>query len=554
MKKSILLTLAMVVSMGMMAVPARRAWHEKTQPDGTTIKVMMVGDEFYHYYINENGERIALGEDGWWQAISDGTIGDGAISDGTISEGAISEGARRVASQPLKAIGMPTTVKKGLVILVNFQDVKFAAKNTRQEMDSMLNAQNYTYNGSYGSAREYFRAQSDGAYVPDFEVVGPVTVSQKMSYYGQNTSGESTDRYPGQMVIEACLLANDEVDFTQFDADNDGNIDLVYIIHAGQGENEVYTANLLWPKRWAVSSSNATSTYYNKRVVDGKKIYDFAYSNELDWNGNRSGIGTFCHEFGHVLGLPDFYDTNYSTNYLQGYTPGSWDIMDLGSQNDDGKCPPNYSPWEKMFMGWSTPEVLSDSAVITMGTGYDEFYQLNSNLSEAAWSSTTTQYYIENRQKNGWDKGLPYHGMIVWKVDYNASSWSSNKPNNTANKPRYTIVSAKDAPHVYPYRTDSEGYLLWNEGNLTPFPGSKNVSSVELIEGYPLKDIAENDGEITFTFIEKPYEPVVPTGVEEARGDEARGKEVKKVMENGRLMIIRNGIKYDIRGQRTGNR
>jgi len=206
-------------------------------------------------------------------------------------------------------------------------------------------------------------------------------------------------------------------------------------------------------------------------------------------------VGVFCHEFGHVLGFPDYYDTNYGDNYQNCVTPGNWDIMDLGTYNEDGYVPPAYTPHERWWLGWGAPTLLNDSAEVTLPADNMTAYYITKSGNAATSTSTDTIYYIENRQQTGWDRGLPGHGLMVWQVVYNASVWAANVPNNTAGKPRYTFLPA-DGGYSYSGRTGLQG----DAGD--PFPGTENVTSCAPFPQYPINSIREDEsGVITFRFM-----------------------------------------------------
>lgn len=479
-----------------LAVPAYRGWVTKMQPDGSTIVVRQGGDEYYHYWESEAGQQVRLGDDGYWQVVG------ATPTPATVAERRASNPIYRSqmaaidadgSNGPRRAVGTKNLAPRGLFILVNFSDKSFNAANTQAAMNDMMNAETYTYNGAIGSARKYFIDQSNGAYTPTFDVVGPVTLSKATSYYGSNDANDN-DMYPGDMIIEACKLADSQfgVDFTKYDNDGDGKVDFVYVIYAGKGEADGGAASTIWPHNWNLTSARSygNCTYSLSQCrIDGKYIDNYACSGELNGSTNRrAGIGTLCHEFSHVLGLPDFYDTNYSTNYDNSLTPGDWDVMDGGSYNGSGNCPPNYSAWEKYFFGWATPTILNAPANITLTTGYSDSYQINSTGTLGAYSSTATQYYIENRQQSGWDKNLPGHGMLVWKVMYNSSAWTGNKPNNTANNPRYTVVSAKGTAKVQGTNYDT-------------YPGSGRKTSYTPVGSYAMTNITENTTAKTVSFL-----------------------------------------------------
>ncbi len=497
MKKYTLIGLFCMTVAALQAIPAYRGWQTKTQPDGTTLQVRLNGDEFYHYYTNEQGEVLSENADGYWQVV------EKSLSADTI--------AARRAKSPLwrtrrakQDIGTINLAPRGLLILVNFSDTIYQSSNPRAEMDSMMNGQTYTYGNSYGSARQYFYDQSNGAYSPQFDVVGPVTLPKKHSYYGKNQGGEEgNDMYPGDMIVEACQLAKSEcnVDFSKYDNDNDGYVDFVYVIYAGKGEADGGATTTIWPHNWNIEST----IYYGKCtykksdcLFDGKYIDNYACSGEISGITNlRNGIGTFCHEFGHVLGLPDYYDTEYGTNYEEYYTPCEWDIMDMGCYNAEGDCPPNYSAHEKYFFGWATPVNPGTKAGTYSLTAESEPLQINAAGILQAATREGVNYYLENRQQSGWDKYLPGHGLLVWYVNYSASAWKNNEPNNTAGSPRYTIISAATGNKTN-VGTASDAY-----------PGTKNKTTWSSISTKPVKDIAETDGVITFTYIEQETAPTV---------------------------------------------
>ena len=479
--------LALATAISINAVPAYRGWQTKTQPDGSTIEVQQNGDEVYHYYTNRAGEVVRKDAEGYWRVVEAQPTAE------TIR-------ARRAKAHraPVRRVGSINLAPRGLFILANFADTKYQSGNTQAQMDSMMNATNYTYGKAVGSARKYFIDQSNGKYTPIFDVVGPVTLSKKYSYYGANDD-DGNDMYPGDMVVEACKLAKSQynVDFTQYDNDNDGEIDFVYIIYAGKGEADSEIENTIWPHNWNIESAiyygNCTYTAAQAKV-DGLAINNYACSGELSGtSGDRNGIGTLCHEFGHVLGLPDFYDTEYGSNYKNERTPGDWDIMDSGSYNGDGDCPPNYSAFEKYYFGWTTLiNPGTDGQQLTLypaGDARYQAYQVNASGALQTAATDGLNYYIENRQQTGWDKYLPGHGMLVWYVDYKQSVWDENAPNNTASYPRYTLASAT-------------GYTTNIGSAKDPFPGTGNKTNWTGVSDKPLKDIREQNGVVTLTYLD----------------------------------------------------
>ena len=470
------------------AVPARRGGIVKTQPDGSQITVYQHGDEHFHWITNKKGDWLKMDNDGFYRVTE-------ALSVEQIE-------ARRVASSKRTAMAAyPLNVApRGLVILVNFADVAFETE--KAEIDSMLTGEDYNRNYSYtyrgrtynvnskGSARQYFYDSSHGQYNPQFDVVGPVTVSENMAYYGKNNSYGS-DSHPEHMINEACKLADSEcgIDFTQYDNDEDGYVDFVFVIYAGYGEADGGASNTIWPHAWNLYSAAGI-----KCQVDGKTVDLYACGNELDFFSKKhTGIGTFCHEFSHVLGLPDLYVTNTATHP----TLNEWDIMDYGPYNNDGNTPPSFSAYERFFMGWLQPRLIVDPENVVL----NELQTSN----EALLISTTDQhnligndpepttfYFVENRQQEGWDEHLPGHGMMLTKIQYNYNRWYQNTVNNSSSKMGVDLIEASGKASDSGKATD-----------LFPAGASQYLGIAE----HAIESIEEVDGVIKFKYkggVEKP--------------------------------------------------
>ena len=486
------------ISLSLQAVPAYRGWQTRTQPDGSTIEIRLCGDEFFHYALNRDGKQVRENAEGYWEVVGE------APTEEVVK-------ARRAASvihRQRQEVGTePNLAPKGVVILANFKDSKMASGHTQAVFDEMCNSTNCTvnaYNGvKYGSAAQYFADQSNGSYRPQFDVFGPVTLSNNYAYYGKDKSEEGDDQYATTAVVEACLLANQnyDIDFTQYDSDNDGYVDFVYVIYAGKGQADGGDANTIWPHNWSVQSAiqYGYCTYTKSQArVDGKYLDNYACSAELS-GSSLSGIGTLCHEFGHVMGLPDLYDIEYGTVYKNSVTPNDWNIMDGGSYNADGHCPPNYDPWQKDFFGWLKPINLGNNGqnveLLANGTEGYQTYQINASGSYVSPTTSGLRYYIENRQAKGWDAPLTGHGMLIWKVNFNSSAWTNNAPNGskTSGAPLYTIVSATGTK------------VGWDGSNdncpKNTFPGSGKVTSYNGISNKPLTDITESAGVITLKYM-----------------------------------------------------
>ena len=214
MRKFFITVIACVLTITVNAVPARKGWQTRTQADGTTIEVQVIGDEFYHYTINRDGKQVRE-VNGMYEVI--GEAPTPAVAKARRAKG--------VARRQRKDVGTtPNLAPKGVVILVNFSNKSMQSGHTNATFDELCNSANCTVNSGYPSAREYFKSQSNGAYTPQFDVYGPVTLSRTVAYYGTDKSEEGDDQHATDAVVEGCRLANDQfsINWSNYDSDNDG--------------------------------------------------------------------------------------------------------------------------------------------------------------------------------------------------------------------------------------------------------------------------------------------------------------------------------------------
>ncbi len=520
-----LLCLAMEVG----AMPAKPGWHIIKQSDGTTLKVQAVGNAFNNAILTSDGLTVARGDDGDFYYTSsltgltavraheagERTPGETAFVNAQRANMTMSSRASRPYRMPNQKgkigvggsnedSGVPAHGQRRIpIILVEYKDKKFS--NTREDIiEAML-----TGNESVG---QYFRDQSNGLYEPEFDVYGIYCLSQNRSYYGGNTGGN--DKGLGSMVTEACqLAAADGVFFSPYDTDNDDYCDVVIVIYAGVGEAQASWNHpeAIWPCNWYLSAAS----YYGMggngafRPNKGDPLVDmFAVFNELhgsdDMGTTIDGIGTFTHEFGHCLGLPDFYDTGEGDHYGM----GDWDIMCLGCYNNDGFTPPGYSAYEKVFMGWI------DYITPIAGTYYTlpVFNQKQQSTDKAVCITSdinSNEFFIlENRKKQGWDRYMPGEGIMITHVTYNADRWWGNSPNNEDIQ-LMTLVPADNTLNYYSESTD-----LWPQRLKTEFTDHstppaklymKANGSITGNAGYlgkPVTEMVKNsDGSASFWFM-----------------------------------------------------
>lgn len=481
-----------------MAVPAKPGLIEVEGPDGP-IKVRMAGDETFHLCFSEDGFPLVekQGKYYYCDIAPDGRLVETQLLAGSVSQEVaaykrsvdmtnlehrvqaraalarehaalqtpadLSRKVRRAAAE--QPAGPPYEMgyglyplskgsrfpgygdQKALVILVEYNDVEFSTPYAFDYFSRMLNEEGFSDYDATGSAADYFRYNSSDAFRPQFDVYGPVKLSKNRSYYGANDPW-GNDLRPHQMVIEALDALDPDVDFSQYDCDGDGYIDNVFIFYAGRGENAGGGAVTVWPH------ANSLSNLKEKgHVYDGVEADRYGCTNE--WTGTRpDGVGTFIHEFGHVLGLPDLYPTGYANSF----TPDAWSAMDHGSYNNDGMTPPLYSAFERYALGWIKPNEIDRAVTASL-------QPIGNNMAGILRTPRETEFFlIENRQQTGWDAFIPGHGMLVWHIDYNSDIWSNNTVNNT---PSHQYVDLMEADNI---RNDET-----RAGDC--FPGTSNVTS-----------------------------------------------------------------------------
>ena len=473
--KKIMFLLACATASAAYAVVASPEPFEYTRADGTTVMARVYGDEFHSYIMSLDGELLA---------------GDTRAE--TLEQAAMQRRIHR-ANQATKGGNFPTVGSpRSLVLLVSFTDLEFG--ETLQGFRDLLNQSGYSHNDATGSCRDYYIASSDSLFSPYFDCYGVYQLAHDMAYYGANSS-KGYDVRPYMMVAEACQMAHaDGVNFKNYDTDNDGILDNVFVFYAGHNEAEGAKAETIWPHQSDISSLNIR--------LDGVLLASYACTSEYRGpNGStRCGIGTFCHEFGHVIGLPDFYDTGY--NY---YTVSNWDVMCSGSYNNNGRTPPTFSAYERMYEGWLTPRQLEipGQYALTAIPFQKEAYLIAESAHNLSGKQPNPKefFLLENRsEEDVWDAYLPGHGMLVWHIDYNASAWANNTPNNGPTLMRMHLEEANGV--TWKSRRNGEGGRASD-----PYPGTSNVMSFTpyLHNGtqlaQPIFNIHEKDHTIFFTYI-----------------------------------------------------
>lgn len=472
-----------------------------TQPDGSVITIQKYGDEFLNW-TTSGGRLVKQGEDGFYYLAEFSPAGTVVATAARVRPGAFPTGISTVrppavalerakerraefarlfvkpgrfsavgsfsAPSQVQSLSAAPSIATGnnrfLILLVQFNDLSFVVNSPQTAFFNLLNQDGYAANGATGSVWNYYYENSSGAFNPQFDVVGPVTLSRAASYYGANDeNGNNIYERARDMVEEAVNLAKRDfhVDFSVYDNDGDGYIDNVFVFFAGHNEAEGGGDNTIWPHAWSV--------YHKEVLLDGVRLYTYACTSELRGasGSTMAGIGTYCHEFGHVLGLPDFYDTDRDDNgWARGL--GSFSLMSGGNYNNYGRTPPYLNIEERNLLGWynSSPSVFEEG-------GQYSLEPVTKNACYIRETITENEYFLfEYRQKKGWDEYLPNSGMLIYHVDKSdnlvggikaGERWKSwNGINAYADHQCFDLIEA-----VFP-----ESAVRYEDE--VPFPGSTN--------------------------------------------------------------------------------
>lgn len=475
---------------GLYAIPADPQPKQVRQSDGTWLTVTLRGDEHAHLFLADDGTPLfyngASHSFEYARIANNRIVGSGILARNAAERDAQAKAyVRQMDVQAFEQIATQQSAtkmhrapaarrilinnfpsrgtQKSLVVLIEFSDTPFSSiDDANQFYDDMLNKEGFTWsNGASGSARDFYRESSNGLFNPEFVVVGPVKLSHEATYYGSDDGGQ--DNHMPEAVIEACKAIDDDIDFADYDADGDGAVDNIYFFYAGGGQaDDPNGTNYIWPH------AAHLSTDWNKSLtLDGVRIDRYACSNELRYSSagekNPTGIGTFVHEFGHVLGLADHYDVSYG---LLTFGLGAWDTMASGSYNNNMNTPPTFSAFERAELGWLqylelTTEADSISTLPALPES-NKAYRVS-----VAGTEGREFYVMENRQKRGWDKYLPGEGMLLWHIDIDTLAWENNSVNVQAAHQRIDIVEADQIATEATRSADT-------------FPGTAGITSWQL--------------------------------------------------------------------------
>lgn len=489
--KRILATLALLLGALhiLSAIPAYPGKIQVTQPDGSVITIRIHGDEWYHYATDDLGRIVARGADGFFRPAA--LPSEAARAEAAEMRKAANQ-MRAKAAEAAKASSLTQGTHKIPVILVYFQDTDFSIENPKAAFNALLNEEGYSANGGTGSVRDYYVENSHGQYTPVFDVYGPYLLSHDRAYYANRAA---------DALREACNGLNAEVNFAQYDSDGDGYIDMTLMYYAGYNQAESGDETTIWPHQ---------SGAYGYTRYDGKYLGTYFCTSELKGaSGTRMcGIGTTTHEFGHSLGLPDFYDTDYELNGEAGALY-SYSVMCSGSYNNNGRTPPYFNSEELMILGWMGGQSeITSQGTLTIGPIQDYVaYKIP--------TSTDGEYFVlECRNKTGWDLHLPGNGMLVYHVDKSQREITFVRSNGS--EATYTAagiwrntnsINVKgDHPCCYLVPAASQQNLNYSGSqDRIPFPGSRKVTQYTPVDwegvqsDFKFTNISYAGGQVTMT-------------------------------------------------------
>lgn len=516
--KKLYLMLSMLFAFGAAAnaVPAKKLQKVITLTNGTQVSVELRGDEYLSWWEGTDGTAYrATADDTVFEAFDlEAQKPAAAARRARAEQGRVARLARvknslKGADDKMRGLGGDHItykgVKKGLVVLVDFKNKKFADGHDLEYYKNVINGKDFSdeEEGYVGSVRDYFLAQSNGQFELDFDVVGPVTMSKNYGYYG-NDGAYQKDEKVYEMIKEACDGIQDKVNLKDYDWDGDGEADQVFFLYAGLGQASGGSAGTIWPHE-------SELRYWPCGVLSYPtgKINTYACANELQPETQGSsryisaGIGTICHEFSHCLGFADMYDTTGGG----GYGMSVFDVMDQGSYNGNGFVPCNYTAFERIYAGWvEAIELESPATVKDMKSVSDygrPFIMYN-------YKNTNEYFLMENRQNTGWDKGLyGSNGLLIVHVNYVPSRWANNSVNSSAEKIQCcTVVNADGSREntqyslqgdLYPYEV--KGVTMNDEFTDESEPAAKlytKNSDNSYALGIPITNIKRSKGSVSF--------------------------------------------------------
>ncbi len=535
-KQLSLIVCLMLCSLTTWAAKAESIPVQVRQVDGTVITVILRGDEHINWYTTLDGVLLVQGEDNNYyigkveksgKLVATKQLAHEAVSRSQAERNLIAKQDKekfftyvnKIAEESENAYdktpltrgpiidtgwrGVPyfphTGSPKALVILAEFQDTTFTIQDTKDVFTNYLMNEDhfkdkrYNQDQNYKGVRGYFKDCSYGKFTPTFNVVGPVKLPKEQTYYGAGSDNIKA------LIEDACSAVDGMVNFADYDANNDGIVDLVYVIYAGHSANIGGNKTTdIWPKSGTVTIS---------KKLDGKSIRRYGVSNELAGLENKTkdketinGIGLFCHEFSHTLGLPDIYAYNTDAENQDNQGMEFWDIMDGGTGIRGGRVPASYLAWEREVMGWMNIDELKNDITINNlksidngGKAYKIVNPKNSN------EYIVLQSIQKGPWNQGWGDGTYGKGLFAYRISYPSGKVNVfDYPNNVKGKPRVIPIPA-DGKILAAANAGGKlnVYTAQLNGDLYPYNGNNKTNNFKMYDGTILNksifDIVEND-------------------------------------------------------------
>jgi len=412
---------------GVLAIGADPEPRKIVQADGTSIVIKIIGDEWFHYTTTLDDYRIIKNAKGIYEYVTvlkSGKIIPSGFKANSASERGMGEQnylknsskllginensylkarEKYFPSSKLKSLSTSTGFpkignKKLLVILANFSD-----KDTIYSKVQFNNLMNQTGYNSIGSFKDYYEENSKAKLSISSVTTKWVKLNKTHDYYGNSI---------GEFIYDAIVAANNQgVNFSEFDNDSDGAVEGVIVVHQGRGQEVTDNPSDIWSHAYSLSSYGYSVA---QRTIGGLVFDNYVTVPELNsFSTEMTTVGVVCHEFGHLLGLPDYYDTNGDVyGYFDG--TGKWDLMAVGAYNGvkKGESPSHMNGHSKIELGWASAQTIAIPSPQTLAP-----VETNGQLLKYYTTSPSEYYLLENRIKAGFDAALPGEGLIIYHVD-----------------------------------------------------------------------------------------------------------------------------------------
>ena len=515
-----------LLALGFLACTATAAYAVKaypypikvTQPDGTTITIQVHGDEFLNWTTAGN-RLVEKGPDGFYYYASFNSDGTKSISKSRATSTTLASFTASVSGNTVRPpqaaiaaakakrstarIGNSDLAKgkhKFLVMLVEFSDLEFTVDNPKDAFHDLLNKKGYSENGGTGSSYDYYSENSNGEFDPTFDVVGPFKVNRNHAAYGDDKG----DQMAAVLLAEACKVADPDINFADYDQDGNGVVDNIFFYYAGHNAAEGAGGDCIWPHKWELYEH-----VVGKLTMDGVNL-NTSYACTSEYSGhmgsNMAGIGTFTHEFGHVIGLPDFYDTNTEEGAPEAPGPGTLSLMCSGSYNNQGRTPPYLGGLERALLGWLDLTEWKESGIKTLNPIHDnEAYMTPTKNKTPEDGALNGEYYVyEYRDGTGWDSHIGATGVAIYHVDRRQAylnAWDvTNEVNDDPKHECYDLIESSGNPNAL----DNLGKLYPGSSNNREFSSNSNPASVDWegnTTGFNITEITDNARNATLMLV-----------------------------------------------------